>query len=509
MTRQNRSHVMTIAILALIAVGGTLFALNEANRALVLTTDSIMYADTARHIAAGQGVTTSILELDSTVAPRPQTQWPPFYPMLMAPLIRAGIAPIDAGRYVSAGAFGVLILLVGLWLMRLHPAAGIAAASALLAVPGITKVSAAVWADSTYAVIVIVLCMIGESVIHRPRWSLSLALGCVVGIGILTKYLGIILIGAAVSIQLLSAIRHRRRATLAAHLGITILGVALFVAPLLTYNLAAGRPVGGAVRTLSSQPFGNILNDTWASLSHDLTANWMLWSLLVASTISLALMVSNAARKQSLARSWSRQLLIPVAVVAVYILGLVTARALINTDRIHTRFLMPVYPLIIISFIVLIEAGTRQINSRARTAVLLLISTLAIGWAIKAYDFRTGPYALPGSPAARWAQEQTTSRDLIIGDRAAEFAFRYGNTVIRLGKEPHDQKLTPETLKALVTRWRGSFDRIFLAVTPKLDAERYGEFTAAISGKNPQQGLSLSDERQDQIVYLVDPTAIR
>ena len=494
---------MAVCVLVCISIGGFFFALNEAQRALVLTTDSIMYADTARHIAAGQGVTTGILELDSTVAPRPQTQWPPFYAMLMAPLIKAGVSPVDAGRYVSAGAFCLLILLVGLWLMRLHPTAGIAAASALLVVPGITKISAAVWADSTYAVIVLAVAWIGTVLIERPRPFRSFALGSLIGIGILTKYLGIILIGAGVAIQLLSWFRHRRLNELLKHLGFTLLGIAIFVGPLLAFNLSAGRPIGGAVRTLSSQPFSDILHDTGSALSHDLTANWMLWSLLALAVVSIAFMASCAARRSSLPETWRRHLIVPVAVTVVYIIGLIAARALIDTDRIHTRFLAPVYPLVIVTFIVLIDAAARCSNSRARTIILSAIAVVSIGWTIKTYDFRAGPYVMPGSHASRWAETSTTSRDLIIGNNAAEFAFRYGYMVIRLGREAHDMKLTPELLAAVTDRWQNSFDRIFIALTPNLDARRYGDYTAAISNKDPSANLTFIDERPGQVVYLV------
>lgn len=506
MDRQVISRIFTIALLICIALGGFLFALNEAQRALVLTTDSIMYADTARHIAAGQGVTTGILELDSTVSPRPQTQWPPFYAMLMAPLIKAGVSPVDAGRYVSAGAFGVLILLVGLWLMRLHPTAGIAAASALLVAPGITKISAAVWADSTYAVIVLVFCWLGSELVRRPTRLRSFMLGCLIGIGILTKYLGIILIGVGVVIQLITWLRHRRLNELLKHLGFTLLGIALFVVPLLSFNLTAGQPIGGADRVLSSQPFGQILVDTWGTLSHDLTANWILWSLLALAAISMAFMTTQASRRNTLAGPWRRHLIVPVTVFVVYALGLIAARALIDTDRIHTRFLAPVFPLAIIAFVTLIDAATRYINLRARTIVLSLIAMASIAWTIKAYDFHAGPYVMPGSPAARWAVTTTTSRDLVIGNNAAEFAFRYGYTVIRLGREMHDPKLTPELLATVTERWRGSFDRIFIALTPNLDARRYGDYTATISDKNPPNNLTFVDERPGQVVYLVDTT---
>lgn len=501
---QRTKLFVTVGSLIVISVGGFLFALNEAHRTLVLTTDSIMYADTARHIAAGQGVTTGILELDSTVAPRPQTQWPPFYAMLMAPLVRAGMSSTDAGRYVSAASFSALMLLVGLLVMRLHPLAGVAAASAMLIVPGITKISAAVWADATYAVIVITLCWVGSAIVHRPSNLRSFMLGCLVGIGILTKYLGIILIGAAVVIQLLSALRHRRLYALVQHLGSTVFGITLFVAPLIWYSLAADRPIGGAVRTLSSQSFNDVLHDTWATLSRDLTAHWMLWALLILAVSSFGLLLSNTYRKRSLARSWSHQLVIPVAVLVVYLLGLMAARLLINTDRIHTRFLAPIYPLVMLCFIVLIDTGIKQFGARARAITLTLIAALSLGWAVKTYDFRIGPYAVPGSPSSRWAQQATTPRDLIIGDRAAEFAFRYGYTVVRLGKDPHDIKLTPEILSALVVRWHDSFDRILLAVTPGLDAERYGPYTAELSQHDPPNGLTVLEARPDQLVFLVD-----
>lgn len=463
--------------ITLISIGAVFFSFNTAHRTRVLTTDSIIYVDTARHIASGQGPVTSILKTTDTISPTPQTQWPPLYPMTMAPFIHFGVDPIQAGRLVSGIAFGLTVLLVGLWVWRLAgPFAGLTAAAALTAMPSVTAVAAAVWTDSLYTLIVTGLAWLGTSLIRRPQRRLAwFAFGSLVGLAIVDKYLGILLLGFVVLTIILSLRSDRRWWSALSRLGFTLLGVAVFVGPLLTYNLINGRPIGGAGRTLSTQNLGEILRDLWNTVSHDTTAS----ALWIGILILMAVALLDLGRRKKLSDLGS---ILPIGgYMFIYWLGLVAARLLIDTDRVYSRFTMPVYPLFVVIAVVIIAAALKQYGRTIVSAGLILIFIAATTWSTKEYDFGIESFAANPSARTKLIAELTTDRDLIVGPGAREYNLFLGRSVIHISDDVGTPRLSPELISSIAYTWSNRVDRAWLALPRDIDASEYGQFAADLS----------------------------
>lgn len=487
-----------LAGLVIIATGSVFLALNTARRTVVLTTDSIFYVDTARHIAAGQGATTSILSVYDTKAPAPQTQWPPFYSMVMSPFIRAGMDPVMAGRVVSALSLGLTALLLGLWAWRLAgPLTGLAAAALLPTLPAITKIGAAVWADALYTLLVTGLVWLGSELVRKRRGLIPwFALGSLVGLSIITKYLGLLLFGPLVLVVLLRLYTDKNLKQASLNFGIALLGVLAFVGPLLLRNITDGRPIGGAARTLSSQTLGTIFHDAWSVLSKDFRIN-TLWQVMLA-MVALVLLIIFLKRKS---QNHLSDLIYLVLTVFVYELALISARFFVDTDRINSRFTMPIYPVLVLVFTVLLFRGLVLIKSGVAPIFMSVLALLAVGWSVKAYDFSAASYSVKPPSRVAFVGQQTTDRDLIISNRGREFAFYLGRTAIQLSDDTGSPKLTPEILATLKNRWSQRFDRIIIALRPDLDPVKFGNYTAALSRGETDERVSRLAATDAMILY--------
>lgn len=465
------------ATLIILALGAGLLSWNEAVRTTVLTTDSIVYVDTARHLADGVGPRTNVIGYNDTRTDPPQTQWPPLYPVLMGPFLRFGIDPITAGRAVSAVSFGLTVFLLGWWLgRRVSATAGLAAAALVTATPALLRVSGAVLADAPFTLTVVAMAVVSAELLRgTQRYWPWYALGSLVGLGVLLKYLGLPLLAIPVLLPLLAlrADRHLRPAL--RRIGLGLLGALQFILSLVLWNLVVGRPGGGADRAASSQPLAGVLHDLWSTLSHDLTVNalWIGFLILVGLAIGVRLL-----RRRSPSVPTS---IAPLLIVAfTYLAGLTLARWLVETDRIYSRFTVPAYPLLVAAGVMLIHRNLSAWRRGTAALVLVTLSIVAVGWSVKRYDFSTPAYRAQPSTRTRIVEQQTTRRDLIVGPAAREYILFLDRHVMTLDDNP-SVWLTSERLAAIGQRWHGPFNRIVVALTPDLDPMRYGAFTADLS----------------------------
>ncbi len=477
-----RRSFVAVAVLLLLAIGSYFLALNTAHRTRVLTFDSIVYLDTARQVAAGRGLTTRILRPNDTAVEPAQTQWPPLYSLTVAPLIASGVDPVTAGRVVSAAAFGLVVLLVGLWLWRTAGlGAGLGGSALLGTIPAVTGVAAAVWSDALYTVFVTALAWLGASLAARPgrlRWFI---VGIIVGAAVLTKYLGLTLFGI-VALLLLAELRRRGNAReTARHALLALVGVALVVVPLIVRNLATHRPLGGAVRHASSQSFPTVATDTIQTIGKDALASWPLMTLVGLVVVGALITWRRRPRLNDGRDALTAPLGSSVVVVGAFLLGLILARSVVDTDPIYSRFVAPVFPALVVALVLLAYRGLRIFHRSAPVFAMTLLAAVSVGLAVKSYDFGAGTYSEPETARIAWIREQTTPRDLLVGDHAPEYTLFLGRTSLYLAGDQYADRLSPDMLDALALRWRGQFDRVLLTLTPNLDAGRYGDYAAALS----------------------------
>jgi 4-amino-4-deoxy-L-arabinose transferase-like glycosyltransferase len=497
------SQLLTLIALIVIAIGAFFFALNTAHRSTVLTTDSIVYIDTARHIARGQGITTSILKLTDTQPNPPQTQYPPLYSILMAPLIAAGVDPIFSGRLISAIAFALTILLVGLWIWRrTHPITGIAAAALLTTLPSITGIAAAVWADSLYTLLVTGLAILGTECIEKPSRLRWFALGSLVGVAVLAKYLGLTLFGILALFVIIRALRSRNVRAILAPVNFAILGATIFIAPLLLRNILTHQPIGGAVRELSTQPLGSIILDAIKTVGADFSVSWFWRILLIVVVFFLVTLLLTRAGRTRLSKKFRSETGVLLLVTLAFIVGLIAARLTIDTDRIYTRFVMPVYPTIIMAIVLMLHETTKHLRQIRQFIIPSIIALAAIAYSVKQYNFSAGTYRTEPSSRANVVSSLTTNRDLIIGNHAPEYTLYLERASIRLRSTTQDPELTPELLTIQHQRWSQYFYHIYLALSPNLDQDQYGSFAASLSRKTGiSADLRLITDTRSLVLY--------
>ena len=105
------SHRITLALVVVMAVLGTAHILVRTwTYGAAVGFDAVHYLATAENLAAGAG----LKSFDGL----PYLYWPPLFPMLLAFFELLGTDAEEAGRWINAVAFGLIILVSGIWLTR-------------------------------------------------------------------------------------------------------------------------------------------------------------------------------------------------------------------------------------------------------------------------------------------------------------------------------------------------------------------------------------------------------
>ena len=175
------------ALLIVIALAGAAHLwLRTGEYGLGLTNDSLNYLAKAESIAEGKGLK------DATG--RPSLLTPPLYPLVLAGVSRLGIEPVAAARLVNIAAFGLMTLLVGLWLRRRVKYRVIAVAGALTVMAASPLVNAAsyLWTETLFVLLILLSLLQLEAFRQRPERKLPLAAAAVcAGLAAVTRYMGI------------------------------------------------------------------------------------------------------------------------------------------------------------------------------------------------------------------------------------------------------------------------------------------------------------------------------
>ena len=103
--------ITLITLITLIALLGAIHVLvRTSTYGAALGNDAFNYLSAAESLAAGEGLLSP--------GGGQMVLFAPFFSMAMAFLSLFGIEPVDGGRFLNATAFGLLILVSGLWLSR-------------------------------------------------------------------------------------------------------------------------------------------------------------------------------------------------------------------------------------------------------------------------------------------------------------------------------------------------------------------------------------------------------
>ncbi len=193
--RGMRGTLCLPALIVLIALLGAAHILVRTSTygAAFINNDAFNYLSAAESLAAGEGLLSP--------GGGQMALFAPFFPMAMAFLSLFGIEPVDGGRFLNAAAFGLLILVSGLWLSRRLDSQPIAlgAAVAVLAALPLAHTASTLMSEPLFILFTLLALMSLESFLHRRSGTPALVLSALfAALAALTRYMGAALIISAV-----------------------------------------------------------------------------------------------------------------------------------------------------------------------------------------------------------------------------------------------------------------------------------------------------------------------
>ena len=350
--------------------------------------DSTYFLSTAMNFLAGEGW--------RDLKGNPLVGWPPLFPLLLAALGWVGVEPLAAGRWINATAFGLTILAAGDWLRSNLRAQwlGLAASVVIAASLPLSHFAASFMTESLFVLLTLLALVQLASFLHRGGRRPLLWGTVFTALAAITRYPGVVLIGAGVLILLVR--RTRRLSTRLKDAG--VFGAVSFfpLAVVLTRNWA----VSGTL-TERADESRHSLSDLLIQ-TVDVFRQWvippnaldglgsLLWTAagLVAVAMAAAVVVSGRGLGTGgQVRPASLVGLGPVlpfgGFALAYLLFMVAVVPLTVEQGIDSRYLLPVYvPLLLATVVLLdrflsIEAAGRWAAAKWGIASLVSLGALA------------------------------------------------------------------------------------------------------------------------------------
>ncbi len=470
-------ELLAVLVAMLYATILLVLLLNIQGRISIESTDTFTYADTARQIANGEGLTTKIIQPFVAAPQMPQVTWPPLLSLLVALPLVFGVS-LPQAMLTTPVVVLTLIATVFVWYVvrrwGLFPALLFAAFS-LTSAP-LLHVASQPMTEAVFFGLSLATAVVAFEVLRRPWGRGTLVLSIILGILLaslgLLRYLGFAL---APGVWLLFVLTRKWRPLIW-----SLLAFGLVAVPLLFRNFILDREFTNK-RFPTDAGFWLNIQDAFVGMGKDFY-RYLLWHIIraVAALAICALALWFASRRRvagnrsALLFGW---LLVWFAIV--YLAGMIVMRSFFFFDKLNTpRFVAPVEWLALAGFCLLAGELLRRVRWLAWVVAIVVL----------VYGIRTVPqlYREPrhdrlpvtGRQVA-WAEVNTEPASLILSNHAHAYNFFLGRTVVALReyREPN----SPEELKAWIENWQGVFPNIYLILSKELDPGRHTDFTVALS----------------------------
>lgn len=236
--------------LALPPLAAVVAVVLATGKGLYVSPDAVFYVGTARNWLDGRGFT-------PPAALPPLEHFPPGFTVVLAALGKLGLDPLTGARVVNALALGGIVLLVGLVVRRQTgsvPAALVASVLAAAAVD-LLALSSSALSEPLFILLALSGLVALAADLDRPRPALLAGASALVAAAVLTRYVGIALVVAAVA-----GLLWRRRWLAAGLFGVaTLAPVALWLLwadggagdRSVAFHMFGGDYLGQAVRPLA------------------------------------------------------------------------------------------------------------------------------------------------------------------------------------------------------------------------------------------------------------------
>ena len=193
---RRRPDGITLLIVALAALAVAHALARTASHGAAIDSDGVNYLAAAESLLAGEGL--------ATHRGGAFLLWPPFFPMLTAFAGLPGVDPAEAGRLLNAAAFGLIVLLAGLWLRRelASKVAALGGAVAILVSLPLNERAAYFMTETLFALLTLLALMQLDAFL-RGRDDRLLPAAVLAALAALTRYAGLALLIAGTLAPLL------------------------------------------------------------------------------------------------------------------------------------------------------------------------------------------------------------------------------------------------------------------------------------------------------------------
>lgn len=227
-----RPDGFTLLLIVLAALATAHALVRTASYGAAINADGVNYLGAAENLLAGDGLITH--------RGMPLLLWPPFFPMLTAFIGFLGIEPLEAGRLLNAAAFGLIVLVAGLWfrsVLRSRLVVAGAVVAVLVALP-LNERAASFTTETLFALLTLAT-LIQLDAFLKGRDERLIPAALFAALAALTRYAGLPLLIVGALLPLL-----RRDLPLAGRLKRSLLFGAVSALPL-ALTLARNRLVSG------------------------------------------------------------------------------------------------------------------------------------------------------------------------------------------------------------------------------------------------------------------------
>ena len=333
--------------------------------------DSVGYLSAARSHAAGKGFTLFSGEL--------MTVWPPLFPFVLSLAERFGIGAIPGGRFLHALAFGTIVLLCGKLFLRIVQSRSVAWVGIGALVLGVPLIDSMVmlWSEPIFALLVVCTVLVLERYMRDSKLSTLLALAILLALASLQRYSGLGLTAAVLPVIALAPERIPSKARVCRAFAAGVLAIL----PILSWMIRNYYGDGTILGPRSVRDW--VLLDNLSSILSFLST-WLLPSVIpTAPRIMLAVLMAMVFAA-AIARlgGWKRlrlratgPFLLAVTWTAVsYSLFLIVSTAGVKVDPVNSRMLSPIFPLVILVVLVLVDSLVASIQRHAVIRKVLLVT---------------------------------------------------------------------------------------------------------------------------------------
>lgn len=377
-----RSYGYTLCVAALAVLGAAHILVRTSTYGAAVVGDAVTYLSVAESLAAGDGL--------RTYSGGEFLRWPPFFPMLLAFISLFGIEPAEAGRFVNIAAFGLIILVSGLWLDRRLRARvlGLAVAAFLTTSFALSHVATNILTETLFILFTLLALMCLESFLNR-RNGMPALVGSVVfaALAATTRFMGVTLILAGVLTLLTRWDPLRAKLRHAAAYGV-LSSVPLTIVLVRNWTVS-GRLTAYEPATASWQILSDSLSQTVDAFCLGVLptagADWFGYLLLalaglVASGVALVFIL--ACRDRTTLSSKPGRKAFPFGVFSlVYLATNVVVTPLTVETIASPRLLMPIYvPLLIVAVFLLDRFLHIDASRRILVVKWTLVFFMLTGW---------------------------------------------------------------------------------------------------------------------------------